>query len=289
MPPSTTLRAGRLLFVTALLLTATATVVPAQRDRDRDRPFGLSQDDWCREARRVDFCEVREETLRNQNTIDLDARGNGGVYIRGWDRSDVQMRARVTVRDDSRDAATQVAKQIQITTIGGRIQADGPRDRRDRGSRDWDDERYWSVAFELQVPRKADIRVDATNGGIVVEDVRGRIDARTVNGGIVLGDVNGDIRGETVNGGVRADLTSEKWDGPGLELKTVNGGVRLAVPTGFSGELDARTANGGISVDFPITISGLINSRRQIRGTLGSGGARISLSAVNGGISISRR
>jgi hypothetical protein len=279
----------RALLVTAVLLIATASVVPAQRDRDRERSFGLSQEEWCREARRVDFCEVREETLRNQSTIDLDARGNGGVFIRGWDRPDVQMRARVTVRDDSRDAAAQVAKQIQITTTGGRIQADGPRDRRDRRGRDWDDERYWSVAFELQVPRKADIRVDATNGGIVVEDVRGRIDVHTVNGGIVLGDVNGDIRGETVNGGVRAELSNEKWDGPGLELKTVNGGVALAVPNGFSGELDARTANGGISVDFPITISGLINSRRQIRGTLGSGGARITLSAVNGGISISRR
>jgi hypothetical protein len=279
----------RALFVTAVLLIATASVVPAQRDRNRDRSFGLSQEEWCREARRVDFCEVREETLRNQSTIDLDARGNGGVFIRGWDRSDVQMRARVSVRDDSRDAAAQVAKQIQITTTGGRIQADGPRDRRDRRGRDWDDDRYWSVAFELQVPRKADIRVDATNGGIVVEDVRGRIDAHTVNGGIVLGDVNGDIRGETVNGGVRAELSNETWDGPGLELKTVNGGVALAVPNGFSGELDARTANGGISVDFPITISGLINSRRQIRGTLGSGGARITLSAVNGGISISRR
>jgi hypothetical protein len=282
----------RALFVTAVLLAATAAVVPAQRnrDRDRDRPFGMSQEDWCRESRRWDFCEVREDTLRNLSTIDLDARGNGGVFIRGWDRSDVQMRARITVRDDSRDAAAQVAKQIQITTTGGRIQADGPRRDRDRrSSRDWDDDRYWSVAFELQVPRKSDIRVDATNGGIIVEDVRGRIDAHTVNGGIVLGDVNGDIRGETVNGGVRAELSSEKWDGPGLELKTVNGGVALAVPNGFSGELDARTANGGISVDFPITISGLINSRRQIRGTLGSGGARISLSAVNGGISISRR
>jgi DUF4097 and DUF4098 domain-containing protein YvlB len=61
------------------------------------------------------------------------------------------------------------------------------------------------------------------------------------------------------------------------------------VPSGFSGELDARTANGGISVDFPITVTGLVNSRRQISGTLGSGGARIRLSAVNGGISISRR
>jgi hypothetical protein len=263
-------------------------VLPAQRDRDRR--FGLSEEEWCRQDRRADFCEVREETLSNQSTVDLDARGNGGVAIRGWDRSDVQMRARVTVWDDSRDAAAQVAKQIRITTNGGLIRADGPRDRRDRRwFRDWDNGRYWSVAYELQVPRKADVRVDATNGGIIIEDVRGRIDAHTVNGGIVLADVNGDIRGETVNGGLRVDLANEKWDGPGLDLKTVNGGVALAVPSGFSGELDASTSNGGISVDFPITISGLINSRRQIRATLGSGGPRIRLSAVNGGIAISRR
>ena len=191
-------------------------------------------------------------------------------------------------RCEERRGAHDVAGEQERSPIVGqkRMRRQGLDRRR---SRDWNDDRYWSVAYELQVPRKADIRADATNGGIVVEDVRGRIDAHTVNGGIVLGDVNGDIRGETVNGGVRADLSNEKWDGPGLELKTVNGGVALAVPNGFSGELDARTANGGISVDFPITISGLINNRRQIRGTLGSGGARISLSAVNGGISISRR
>ena len=88
---------------------------------------------------------------------------------------------------------------------------------------------------------------------------------------------------------LRVELANEKWDGPGLDLKTVNGGVTLAVPTGFSGELDARTSNGGISVDFPITITGVLNNRRQISGTLGSGGSRIRLSAVNGGISISRR
>lgn len=278
----------RAICVAAALVTVMTAVLPAQRGRDWR--FGLSEDEWCRQDRRADFCEVREETLRNLSTLDLDARGNGGVAIRGWDRSDIQMRARVTVWDDSRDAAAQVAKQIQITTNGGLIRADGPRRDRDRRSfRDWDENRYWSVAYELHVPRKADVRVDATNGGIVVEDVRGRIDAHTVNGGIVLGDVNGDIRGETVNGGLRVELANEKWDGPGLDLKTVNGGVTLAVPSGFSGELDASTSNGGISVDFPITISGLMNNRRQIRGTLGSGGPRIRLSAVNGGISISRR
>jgi hypothetical protein len=78
----------------------------------------------------VDFCEVREETLTKTSTIDLDARGNGGV-VASVDGTGTTCRcaARVTVRDDSRDAAAQVAKDIQITTTGGRIRADGPRDR----------------------------------------------------------------------------------------------------------------------------------------------------------------
>lgn len=277
----------RAFCVTALLLSAAAVVLPAQRNRDRD--FGLSQDEWCREDRRADFCEVREETIPNSNTIYLDARGNGGVAVRGWDRSETRVRARITVYDDSREAAERLAKDIQITTTGGRIRADGPdRDRDRRRRRDWDDYRWWNVAYELQVPRKADLSVDATNGGINIEDVRGRIDAHTVNGGIQLNDVGGDIRGETVNGGLHVELAGEKYDGPGLDLKTVNGGVTLRVPSNFSGELDARTANGGIAVDFPITVSGLIN-RRQLTATLGSGGPRLRLSAVNGGITIARR
>ncbi|HEY7191524.1 MAG TPA: DUF4097 family beta strand repeat-containing protein [Vicinamibacterales bacterium] len=281
----------RALGVTAVLISAAVAVLPAQRnrDRDRDRDFGLSQDEWCRQERRADFCEVREDTIPNSNTIYLDARGNGGVTVRGWDRSDTRVRARISVFDDSRDAAERLAKEITITTSNGRIRAEGPdRDRNRRGRR-YDDDRYWTVAFELQVPRRADLTVDATNGGIDVEDVRGRVDAHTVNGGIALHDVGGDIRGETVNGGLHVELAGDKWDGPGLDLKTVNGGVDLRVPSGFSGELDARTSNGGIAVDFPITVKGLINSRRQITGTIGSGGPRLRLSAVNGGISISRR
>jgi hypothetical protein len=265
----------RALCVAAVLLSAAAVVLPAQRNRDRD--FGLSQDEWCRDERRADFCEVREQTIPNGNTVYLDARGNGGVAVRGWDRSETRVRARITVWDDSREAAERLAKEIRITTSGGRIRADGPeRDRNRNRRRDRrDDERWWTVAYELQVPRKADLR--------------GRIDAHTVNGGIQLNDVGGDIRGETVNGGLHVELGGERWDGPGLDLKTVNGGVTLRVPSNFSGELDARTANGGISVDFPITISGLINNRRQITGTLGSGGPRLRLSAVNGGITIARR
>src|SRR5262245_30817661 len=145
----------RALCVTAVLVSAAAAVLPAQRNRDRD--FGLSNDEWCREERRADFCEVREETIPNSNTIYLDARGNGGVAVRGWDRSETRVRARIVVYDDSRQAAEQLAKEITITTNGGRIRADGPERDRRRRSR-WEDDGKWNDAYELQVPRKTEDR-----------------------------------------------------------------------------------------------------------------------------------
>ena len=96
-----------------------AVSLPAQRARDRD--FGRSQEEWCREARRSDVCEVQEDTLSNVRSIDVDARGNGGVAVRGWDRSDVHVRARVLVYADSDAEAKQIASEIKLVTTGGRI------------------------------------------------------------------------------------------------------------------------------------------------------------------------
>jgi hypothetical protein len=274
---------ARTVWTTLLVLATAATVgLPAQRGRDRG--FGLSQEEWCRDARRSDVCEVREETLSSVKIVDVDARGNGGVAIRGWDRPDVHVRARVLVYADSDAEAKQIASEIRLVTTGGRIRAEGPS--RDRN---WWRDRGWSVAFDLEVPRSAELTVGATNGGVSVRDVRGRMDLRTVNGGISLEDVSGDIRGETTNGGVDVRMTADKWDGPYLEVRTVNGGITLALPSNLSAELDARAVNGGISVDFPVTVSGLISSRRELRGTIGSGGPRIRASATNGGITITRR
>ena len=109
------------------------------------------------------------------------------------------------------------------------------------------------------------------------------------NGGIDLVDVSGDIRGETTNGGVKVGVTGDKWEGPSLEVRTINGGITLSLPASLSAELEARAVNGGINVDFPLTVSGLIGGRREIRGTIGAGGPRIRATATNGGITINKR
>jgi hypothetical protein len=280
----------RAFCVTAALLVSAAALLPAQ-SRFRDSDFGLSENDWCREARDADHCEVREETLRNLRDVDIDARGNGGVHVRGWDRSDVHVRVRLSAwaRDDN--DARRLIQDTRLVTGNGKIGVDGPRrdnDRRDR--RNWRDREWWAASFEVQVPRDTRLVVAATNGGLVLEDMRGTVDARTTNGGLRLYDVAGDVRGQAVNGGIVVDLTGNRWEGRGLDVRTTNGGVRLSVPSNYSADLEARTVNGGLRVDFPITVSGLLNGRpRELRTQLGSGGAPLRVATTNGGVQIVRR
>jgi len=277
----------RPLCITAALLLVAGTVLPAQ-SRNRDRDFGQSDDAWCRDARDADFCEVREETLNNTSTIDVDARGNGGVFVRGWDRNDVHVRARVITYARNDGDARDIAREIRLTTQGGVVRADGPSRNRDI-FRGWRDRHGWAVSYEVQVPRNARVTVDATNGGIIVENVRGTIDAETTNGGLMLSDVAGNVRGRATNGGVTIEVAGARWQGTGLDVSTTNGGVRLFLPRDYSADLEAHATNGGISVDFPMTVQGLINNRREIRGTIGSGGPPLRVATTNGGVQIRRR
>lgn len=211
----------RPICLTAAVLVAAGAALPAQDRRDRD--FGRSNDAWCRDAG-ADFCEVREDTLANVTSLDVDARGIGGVHVRGWDGTQARIRARVTTWAPNDAAARDLAREVRITTGNTIVRADGPRRERDRGWswRDRDRE-GWAVSYEIQLPRTARLQVDATNGGVIIEDVRG------------------------------------------------------------------RATNGGISVDFPMTVQGMVNDRRQIRGTIGSGGPPLRVATTNGGVRIMRR
>jgi hypothetical protein len=264
----------RLLFLSAVLVITAAADFAAQSR-------SLSCDDqWSERGRRV-ACQIREETVSG-STLTVNASPNGGIQVRGWDRSDTQVRYKVTAWADTQAEADALAAAVRVSTSGGRIEADGP-------ARNGDEN--WAVSFELQVPRDANLTLDTRNGGISIEDFRGtaRFDAR--NGGITLSNVGGDIRGETVNGGVNVTLSGDRWDGAGLDVETRNGGVRMAVPANYSAQLETGTVNGGMRVDFPVTVQGRlpVGRNKNLSTTLGSGGPVIRVITTNGGVTISRR
>jgi DUF4097 and DUF4098 domain-containing protein YvlB len=276
------LRSSCLTAAIAVLVVAT----PSLTAQSRNRTFGGAADTSCDDGwndwnnRQARHCEIRETTIGGSTPLDVDAGPNGGIRIRGWDRSDVLIRAKITAYADTDADARRVASGVQIETAA-RVRASGP---------STDRYEHWSVSFDIQVPRRAQLTLNTRNGGIAIDDFRGIAQFRAQNGGVSLARVGGDIRGTTTNGGVTVDLEGDRWDGAGLDVETRNGGVRMTVPERYSAELETGTTNGGISIDFPITVSGNITRRtRHITTTLGSGGPRVRVMTTNGGVTVRKR
>jgi hypothetical protein len=224
-------------------------------------------------------CEVRESTMP-AGALNVDAGQNGGIIIEGWDRNEIRVRAVVQGSARSESRAKEIAGQVQVQSGGGRVYATGP----DNERREW-----WSVSYRINVPRKNDLDLRASNGGVTIVGVTGNMRFDTTNGGVKLQDIGGRVNGETRNGGLSVMLSGNRWDGEGLDVETSNGGVTLAIPDGYNAELETRTVNGGLRIDFPITVQGELTSRRGISTTLGSGGPLVRLRTTNGGVKIGRR
>jgi hypothetical protein len=223
-------------------------------------------------------CAVREVTLPRRARLAVDGGRNGGIQVHGWDRDEVRLVARLQAQAGRDADARALLERIRVDTDGV-IRADGPRMDGDRGS--------WSASFDLYVPRRTDLELETENGGIRVSDVDARVRFTAGNGGVTLTDLAGDVQGTTRNGGLQVALGGGRWQGAGLDVRTGNGGVRLAIPSGYDAELETGTVNGPFEVDFPMTVSGRIG--RTLRTRLGEGGAPVRVSTTNGPVSIRRR
>ena len=267
---------GRSVLIAALV-ASTGIAVLAQKDKVKEKSLTCREDNWASD-RLVNNCEIREQTLAlSGGTIAVDGKPNGGVSVKGWDQNQVLVRARVQTAAPTAAEAEALGRQIRVETSGAKIFASGPENRRDYN---------WNVSYEVFVPRRADLSIETTNGGIAIADVNGRIDFNAMNGGVVLKRVGGTVRGSTMNGGLVVELAGDRWDGDSLDVSTTNGGVILSVPENYSANLQTGTVNGSVSVDFPITVQGRIN--KQIAVNLGSGGPMVKAMTTNGGVHLKR-
>lgn len=268
----------RYRLLPALLLFVTATQAFAQQSRSAER--------WLEDCRkghfsgdrdREQYCDVRQQTIPTRSRLRVDGRENGGIEVIGSDRNDILIVSKIQAQAESESDAKDIAGKIRID-VGDDVRAEGPTTR-------W--RSSWSVSYEIHVPRKMNLDLSATNGGISIENVDGRLEFETTNGGISLTGVAGNVRGSTSNGGVDVELAGDRWSGEGLDVSTTNGGVELAIPSNYNARLETGTVNGGMDIGFPITIQGRLN--RRLTTQLGSGGPLVRVTTTNGGVTLRRR
>jgi Toastrack DUF4097 len=241
-----------------------------------------TDDDWCKRDDdwnddQFRYCEVREISLDgNRDVIKVDASPNNGIKIHGWDKDDILVRAKVVTIGKSENDARALAREVRLDT-DGTIKSDGPKG----GPREW-----FFVSFEVFAPTKSNVDLQSSNGGISISKLNGEARFETTNGGIHLTDLAGKVSGKTTNGGITIDLSGDHWDGDGLNVETVNGGVKIMVPEDYSADLETSTVNGQAKIDFPVTIEGRFD--RRLSAKLGDGGRRIRAVTTNGGVLVTR-
>ncbi len=232
---------------------------------------------------RVSFRDLRESPQPATGDLAVDAGRNGGVRVRGEDRTDVLVRACVQTWGKTDAEARSLASSIKIAT-GSVVKAEGP------------DEEKWSVSYEVIVPRNTNLKLNAHNGGIAIGNVDGRLEFETRNGGVSLQDVGGDVRGRTTNGGVNVSLSGSSWRGSGLDVQTTNGGVRISMPENYAANIETGTVNGGFRSDIPalnVTTENIVGDEygrsrsKKINTAFNGGGAPLKISTTNGGVVIS--
>jgi hypothetical protein len=205
---------------------------------------------------------------------------NGDIDITAWDKPEVSLVAEKRAKDDEElkrieivvDASpshfsvkTKLAKKAGWHLFGN-----------------WNNNS--SVRYKLMVPAGARLdKVDSVNSDITVTGVQGSVNLDTVNGRVEAYGLAADARLESVNGSLRAEFASlDKVHE--VKLDSVNGRAEVTLPKGANASIRTSSVNGGSSVDQPIKLSK--SGRHSLSGDIGTGGPRISIETVNGGIAV---
>lgn len=274
--------ATALLFLSTTILFGQEKVERVEKGKHEYKAEkGFCSSGWGN-SEKANVRDLREMTIPASGSLSVDGQQNGGIKVKGTNRSDVLIRACVVAWGTSEEVAQSLLNSVRISTSGV-ITADAANDR------------DWSVSYEIQVPRNTNLNLKARNGGIGISSVEGTMELETMNGGVHLNDVAGDVKGRTTNGGVHVQLAGSNWRGNGLDVTTTNGGVHLQIPETYAANIETGTTNGGFHSNIPALNVTRDDVKGQQRGhqpirlntSLNGGGAPIRLMTTNGGVHIS--
>lgn len=109
---------------------------------------------------------------------------------------------------------------------------------------------FWSIQncgadYQITYPKSLRVSVTSVNGDVLVIDGAAPVEAQTTNGDITIRAASSDVTAESHQGDVVASLAAS-WKGTRIDMQTTFGDVRLSVPDGFHGGVDAHTLAGDV-------------------------------------------
>jgi hypothetical protein len=264
--------AGRIRVVLHVVILAIAAASLAACDvvvNSLEGGHAKAEQTWTR-SYTLTGADARIEVVNVSGEIDVEATDGGAIDVK----------AVISVRGASEEAAREALKQVELREEAGpsqvRIETRYPKPLGRQGV---------SVRYTLRVPKAVSVSVETVNGGVTITGIQAGVRAETTNGNVKGRGLGSAITASTTNGTIDVGMNGLAGD---VSLETTNGSIELRLPELAKATVSARCVNGGISVsDLPFERVGE-GSRRKLDGRINGGGAALKLETVNGSIRVGR-
>ena len=154
---------------------------------------------------------------------------------------------------------------------------------------------------EVHVPRAALLKLKTMSGEIVVDGIRGEVEANSMNGEVTLTAIEGSVVAHSLNGDVKVVLN--RVEPKPMSFSTMNGDIDVTMPADTKARLKLRNDHGEVYSDFELKVQSTpqieqgsrengryrVKFERSMTADLNGGGPEISFRSVNGKIKIRQK
>jgi hypothetical protein len=200
---------------------------------------------------------------------------NGRVTIVAWDGDKAEIN--ISIRASDQEALDRRPLLIEETGNSLTIRTEERRGGSDRG--------WVRHEINLKLPRDVNLKLSGVNGAVDVGQVSGEVGINGINGKVSVAQAGTATEINGINGHTTISLL--RLGEGGLRVSGCNGGVSIGLPVSTNANIHVHGINGGIDTDLPLTVTGEIK-RGQLKGMIGSGGALIEITGINGGVQLRR-
>lgn len=236
---------------------------------------------------RKNAAEVTIEVTKEGSTLRIVTKYPKDKKFWGDNSLNVSVHYTLTVPDKASLEVKSVSGDVDIEAIGGEAQLN-------------------CVSGDVTITNVAGVDVNLVSGDLVIENAMGDAKLVTVSGNIHATRIRGSVNASSVSGAIDLEDVSEanRVEGKNVsgnitysgdvrpqgryEFNSHSGNVRMVIPGSAAFEFEANSFSGVIDTDFALTVTGKI-SPKEVRGTVGDGGATIRLRTFSGNIDLVKK
>ncbi len=138
----------------------------------------------------------------------------------------------------------------------------------------------------IKAPRQIALALKGINGRVTTGDIVGTIEAKGINGNVELGQASESAEIGGING--RVVLSLKQLGERGARISGINGGIELRLANGLNADLTAKGMNGNVRSEIAEVAVDKEEFGHGYSAHIGSGGAPITLSGINGNVRLTR-